>query len=173
MRTLPGFARFVVACLLVLLAVAAAPASGADTPALVGRVTDLAAVLSSGERSALTQMLASYEQETTHQIAILTMPSLSGETIEAFAHRVANAWGLGRKDVNNGILIVLAMQERRVRIQLGLGFERYISNARAAQIIDRMTPSLRRGEYAKGLETAARELMQDGRAFVAPPRTTP
>ena len=169
MRVILNIVRLATAAF--LMTSAGWPAVAADTPRLADRVTDLAKVLSADEKAALTAMLAGYEKETTHQLAVLTIPTLSGESIDAYAMRVANAWGLGRKGVDNGMRVVLAMAERQVRLQLGYGFERYISNAQAAEIIRTiMVPSFRRSEYAKGLEQGLNELMRQGRAFVAPPR---
>jgi uncharacterized protein len=154
---LPSVIVFLVAC------------AQSQTPPPVGSVVDQAAVLSPQERVSLDQLLAGYERETTHQIAVLTVSSLSGEPIERFSLRVANSWGLGRKGVDNGILIVLAPEEHKVRIELGRGFERYISNPRADEIIrSQMLPSFRQQEYFKGLERGIQQLMVDGRAFVAP-----
>ena len=132
-------------------------------------VTDLAEVLSADENIRLTRMLADYEQQTRHQIVILTVDSLSGESIEEFSIRVANTWGIGRADVDNGILIVLAPQEREVRISLGFGFERHISDAQADEIIQtQMIPCFRILQYAKGLELGVEQLMKYGRSFVVP-----
>ena len=140
-----------------------------QTPQMLGRVTDLAAVLSAEESRQLVGILATYERETTHQIAVLTVASLSGESIESFSRRVATAWGLGRKHIDNGILVVLVPAERKVRIELGSGFERYISNAQAGEIIrSHMTPEFRNSQYGKGLERGIQELMRQGRAFVPP-----
>ncbi|MEO8752009.1 MAG: TPM domain-containing protein [Casimicrobiaceae bacterium] len=139
------------------------------TPTHTGWVTDLAGVLTPDERSALTTTLADYEAETTHQIVVLTVASLDGESIEALSLRTANAWKAGRKGVDNGILVVVAPADRKARIELGRGFERYISNAQAGDIIDRqMAPSFRRNEYGKGLDLGVRELMRQGRQFRAP-----
>lgn len=151
-----------------LVAVLWAPIGAqAQTPLPKGRITDQAVVLSVQDYRRLAQLLATYERETSHQIAVLTVPSLSGESIEAFSLRVAKSWGMGRKGVNNGILVVLAPQERKVRIQLGLGFERYITNARAEEIIrTQMLPPFRQRKYAEGLEHGLTELMAEGRNFV-------
>jgi uncharacterized protein len=140
------------------------------TPQLEGRVTDLAHVFSVTERERITNMLAAYEAETSHQFVVLTVPTLSGEPIESYSLRVANAWRLGRKGVDNGILITLAMQEHAARIALGLGFEPYISDAKAQQIMDEsMVPALRKGQFAEGVESGLGQLMVEGRKFVAPP----
>jgi uncharacterized protein len=156
------------------VASARSDAAQSQTPAPVGRVVDQAAVLSPQERVSLNQLLVGYERETTHQIAVLTVQSLSGEAIETFSLRVANTWGLGRKGVDNGILIVLAPNEHEVRIEVGRGFERYISNLRADEIIrTQMLPAFRQQEYFKGLERGIQQLMDDGRAFVAPELNQP
>ena len=145
------------------------PVTRSQTPEPAGRVTDQAAVLSAKDNQHLSQMLAGYERETTHQLAVLTVSSLSGESIEAFSLRVAKSWALGRKGVDNGILIVLAPTERKVRIELGRGFERYISNSRAEEIVgSQMLPAFRHQEYSKGLQRGIQQLMTEGRALVAP-----
>lgn len=160
------------ACALLLL-VAAFHANVARcderTPRIEAWVTDRANVLSAGQRERLTTRLAAYEKETSHQIVVLTVPTLAGESIESFALRVANAAGIGRRGVDNGVLFTLALAERSVRIELGLGFERYVSNERAKEIISTlMTPSFRKGDYAAGLEKGIEAVMSDGRRFVVP-----
>jgi uncharacterized protein len=154
--------------LLLLIGILWLPISAhSQVPECAGRVTDPAGVLSARENARLTRMLASYEKETRHQIAVLIIPGLGGESIESYSLRVANTWGIGHKDLDNGILVVLAVDDRKVRIELGLGFERYISDARAAEIIQRdMIPSFRKEKYARGLERGLTQLMRDGRKFV-------
>ena len=156
--------------LLVVLATLHANVAACDdrTPRIEAWVTDRANVLSAEQRQRLTERLAAYEKETSHQIVVLTVPSLSGESIESFALRVANAAEIGQRGVDNGVLFMLAIAERRVRIELGLGFERHISNDRAKEIIETMTPSFRKGDYAGGLETGIEAVMIDGRRFVVP-----
>jgi uncharacterized protein len=136
-------------------------------PQLEGRVTDVANVLSAADRERLSSLLARYEGETSHQIGVLLIPTLAGETIESYSLRVANAWKLGQRGLDNGILVTMAIKERAVRIELGAGFERYISNATAQAIIRRaMVPAFRRGDYAGGLHAGLEELMREGRGFV-------
>jgi len=160
---------FVIPCALaVLLLLAPAPGRAAEkepaVPRLEDRVTDLAQVFSAERKKRLIDELAAYEKETSHQIAVLTVPSLAGEGLEAFSLRVANAWGLGQKDKDNGILLVLAMKERQVRIEVGKGLESTISDERAQEIIQsEMVPAFRQGNYVEGLEKGAHRLMQDAR----------
>jgi len=140
------------------------------TPRLEGRVTDVANALSNAERNRLADQLARYERETSHQIAVLLIPTLSGERIESFSRRVANSWKLGREGLDNGILVTLAMKERAVRIEVGLGMERFISNATALSIINTsMVPAFRKGDYGGGLEAGLEQLMREGRRFIVSP----
>ncbi len=149
-----------------MLALLALPAAGQsqETPRLEDRVTDKAAVFSPEQRSQLIAELAAYEEETSHQIAVLTVPTLSGESLEAFSLRVANAWGLGQKGRDNGILVTLALQERQVRIEVGEGLESRISDDAAQEIVQtEMIPSFRKGDYAGGLAKGIRRLMEMAR----------
>jgi uncharacterized protein len=110
--------------------------------------------------------LANYERETSHQIGILLIPTLSGESIKSFSLRVAHSWKVGQKGLDNGILVTVAMDERAVRIELGLGMQRFISKAAAQSIIkNSMMPAFRRGDYAGGLHAGLEQLMSDGRRF--------
>jgi uncharacterized protein len=148
-------------------AVGAANLEGGWVPKLTGGVNDTANVLSGVDRDRISEILRNYERETHHQIVVLTIATLGGETIEAFSLRTANAWGLGIKGVDDGILVTLAMKERRVRVELGKGMERFISDADAKAIIDtEMTPAFAKGDYSGGLERGLKRLMEDGRRFV-------
>lgn len=155
--------------LLLLASFSLVRAAGDQTLQPTGPVTDLAQVLLTLDAERIARSLRSYQQETGHQIAVLTTPSLGGESIEVYSLRIAKAWGLGQKGVDNGILIVLAPKDRRVRIELGRGFERYITNARAAEIVAQdMLPFFKERDYAQGLEHGIQKLMDDGRHFVVP-----
>jgi uncharacterized protein len=161
-------------CLLAFVMVLAPGAAHAaelePVPRLEGRVTDIANVLSAADRERLAGILARYEQETFHQLAILTVPTLSGESIESFSLRVANSWGLGQKGLDNGVLIVLAIRERQVRIELGLGMQKFVSNATAQSLVNTaMVPYFRKADYAGGLESGLDQLMREARAFVVAP----
>jgi uncharacterized protein len=137
-------------------------------PKLESWVNDKAGVLSVEDRERLVKLLKNYEQETKHQIAVLIIPTLAGEPIESFCLRTANKWRLGRKDIDDGALVCMAMKERMVRIELGIGMNRYISNADASEIITtEMTPLFSKGDFAGGLERGLKRLMEEGRRFVA------
>lgn len=147
----------------------------AAIPPLQARITDAAHVLSTSELASLTTLLADYERETHHQIVILTVPTSGSETIESYSRRVADLWRPGFAGWNDGILVTLAVRDRHVRIELGTGMEKYISNERAMAIIDNsMVPFFRNGDFAGGLRAGLLPLMDDARKFqVREPRGQP
>jgi uncharacterized membrane protein YgcG len=137
-------------------------------PQLTGRINDTVNLLSPANQELLSKMLGNYEQETGHQIAVLIVPTLGGEAIESFCLRVAKAWRLGRKGIDDGIVVCVAINDRLVRIELGVGINRYISNEDAKEIIDtEMTPFFGTRDFAGGLERGLKRLMEEGRRFVA------
>jgi uncharacterized membrane protein YgcG len=138
---------------------------------LTGRVSDHAGVLTQAERSSLESMLAGYETETSHQLAVLIVPHLAGLEIEAYALRTANGFGLGRKGIDNGMLLVVAIRERKIRIELGRGFENVFSDEDARRIIvGEIGPELAAGRFAEGLSRGVTAMMARGRLLVAPRR---
>jgi uncharacterized membrane protein YgcG len=137
-------------------------------PQLTGRINDTVNLLSPADQDRLSDLLGNYEQETGHQMAVLTVPTLAGEAIESFCLRTAKAWRLGRKGIDDGVVVCMAMKEKSVRIELGIGINRYISNADASEIIvTDMTPSFAKGDFAGGLERGIKRLMEEGRRFIA------
>ncbi len=157
-----------VASCLWLLTGATVGAGKIPVPMLNGRVNDAANVLSIEDQERLSKLLRDYEKETRHQIAVLIVPTLAGEAIESFCLRTAKAWRLGRKGIDDGIVVCMAINDRLVRIELGIGMNRYISNAEAKEIIDvEMTPSFAKGDFGGGLERGLKRLMEEGRRFVA------
>jgi uncharacterized protein len=136
-------------------------------PKLSGWVNDTAGVLTVAEQERIAGTLEKYQRETHHQIAVLTVPSLGEERIEVFSLRTANALGLGNKGFDDGILVILAMKERRARIELGKGMQRFISDADAKKIMHTdMTPLFSKGDISGGLERGLERLMDEGRRFV-------
>jgi uncharacterized protein len=151
-----------------VLLLATVGAKAADVPALKSRINDYAVVLDVKLRAGLESRLAAYEKETTHQIAVLTVTSLNGEAIEAFSLRVANAWGLGRKGLDNGVLLLVAPRERQVRIELGKQMGVYVSDAQAASITAGMLVLFKNGDLGGGVELGVTELMKACRAYKIP-----
>lgn len=131
------------------------PSSALEIPHLPGRVNDLAGILSPTESSHLEQKLSAIETETTNQIAILIIPSLEGNPLEEFSIRVARAWALGQKGRNNGVLILMSVEDRAVRIEVGYGLEGALTDAQSSYIIRNiMVPAFRQQLYAEGLSRA-------------------
>ena len=136
---------------LVLSLTATASAAQHGVPALTGRVVDRADLLSPEVEAALTDRLAAHEDATSNQIAILTVPSLDGENLELWATEVFRSWGLGREDANNGVLLLIARDDREIRIEVGYGLEGALPDATAGAIIrNEMTPRFRDGDFEGG-----------------------
>jgi len=123
-----------------------------DVPYLTGRVTDNAYLLSPETRSLLTDSLKVHEMRTTNQVVILTIPEIGGESIEEYANRVFNEWKLGQKGRDNGVLIIVVPDEKRMRIEVGYGLEGILTDLTASRIIQFiMTPRFRDGDYEAGI----------------------
>jgi uncharacterized protein len=126
--------------------------NAADVPYLTGRVTDNAQILSENTRKSLTETLKEHEARTTNQIVILTIPSLEGENIEDYANKVFNEWKIGQKDKDNGILIVVVPNEKKMRIEVGYGLESTMTDLSAGRIIrEIMAPRFREEDYDGGI----------------------
>lgn len=130
----------------------AGPAQPADVPYLTGRVVDNAEVLKPETRKRLSETLRRHEQATTQQVAVLTVPTLDGESVEEYAVRVFEAWKLGQKGQDNGVLVIVAPQDRRMRIEVGYGLEGTLPDATAARIVRNvMTPRFKEGDFDGGI----------------------
>lgn len=124
-------------------------------PALSGRVIDQTATLGEAQRSALTAKLAGLEQQTGSQLVVLMVPTTRPEDIAAYAQRVGEAWKLGRKAEGDGVLIVVAKDDRKIRIEVAKALEGAVPDLAARQIITgRMSPAFKAGDYAGGLNAA-------------------
>lgn len=139
---------------------AAVCAFAVDVPYLTGRVTDNAGILSDDMRKAVTLQLKAHEDKTTNQIAVLTVPALDGASIEDYAASVFQEWKLGQKDKDNGILLIVAPNDRRMRIEVGYGLERTLTDGMAGSIIrDVITPHFKNGDYNKGVEEGVKAMI--------------
>jgi uncharacterized protein len=143
--------------------ITATAAHALNVPPLTGRVVDLANVLSHAERTDLEARLAAYEQKTTQQFVVLTVPSLEGDPIEDFSIRVVEQWKLGKAKEDNGLLLVVVPKDRKMRIEVGYGLEGNITDALTSRIIRQiLRPAFRQGAYGPGITTAIKALMQAG-----------
>ena len=131
-----------------------------DVPPLTGRVVDLAQVLPATVTAALVHDLEAHELKTSNQVAVLILPSLEGEPLESFSHRVATTWKLGQKGTENGVLLLLALRERKVRIEVGYGLEGTLTDLRSTHIIrQEIVPRLRIGDLPGGIAAGAHAIL--------------
>src|SRR5689334_19193612 len=142
------------------------PASAQTFPALTGRVVDDAGMLSPGTRGILTRELAELEEKTTRQLVVVTVKSLQGRTIEDYGVRLGRQWQIGQKGKNNGVLLIVAPSEHKVRIEVGYGLEGELTDAVSKLIIEeRILPNFRQnnmvGGVVSGTETIIRVLSGD------------
>jgi uncharacterized protein len=130
----------------------ALPASAIDFPQLTGRVVDEAELLDASTRKALDFKLFVLEATTTDQFVVVTVSSLRGQLIEDFGLQLGNYWKIGQKDKNNGVLLIVAPIERKVRIEVGIGLEGKLTNAIAQSILESdILPFFRQGNYGVGI----------------------
>ena len=157
-----------------LLCWAGTAAADVPVPALTGRVVDQTGTLSAGDAASLTATLRDLEQRKGSQIAVLIVPTTQPETIEQFSIRVADAWKIGRKGIDDGALLVVAKDDRRLRIEVGYGLEGGLTDLNARRIIDEViTPRFRVGDFAGGISAGVARMVGviDGEALPAPSTT--
>jgi uncharacterized protein len=137
---------------LALLVFASAWAQDVAVPVLQARVTDTTGTLTASEQAALESKLAAFEQQKGSQVAVLIVPTTGDESIEQFGIRAVEQWKLGRKDVDDGVLLLVAKEDRRLRIEVGYGLEGALPDAIAKRIVaDVITPYFRRGDFYTGI----------------------
>lgn len=164
--------------LALLLALMAGPVIAASSalqpvPKLESRVTDLTGTLTAGERNELEQKLAAFESRKGAQIAVLLVGTTQPEAIEQYSLRVAEAWKLGRARPDDGALLLLAKDDRELRIEVGYGLEGALTDATSNRIIeDTMVPLLRQGNFAAAINAGADQMMRvvDGEPLPSPDR---
>jgi uncharacterized protein len=156
-RLAPGAGAVAALALVMLVAVSrAAPVAALDVPFLSARVNDVAGMLSPPARDRLEAKLRDLEARTGAQVAILTIPSLEGESLEGYSVRVAETWRLGRKGVDDGVLFLVAKSDRKMRIEVGYGLESRLTDARSREILDeRVRPRFRANDFDGGIEAGA------------------
>ena len=139
----------------------AVAAADVPVPPLKARVTDLTNTLSAQQRSALEQTLAEFEHRKGPQVAVLMLPTTQPETVEQYAVRVEEAWKLGRKGVDDGVLLVVAKNDRRLKIEVGYGLEGALPDAIAKRIIEEdITPRFRDGDFYGGIRAGTDRIMR-------------
>jgi len=130
----------------------ALPLSALEIPKLSARINDYAGMLSPESKSRLENKLTSFERDQSTQIVVLTIPSLEGDDIDQFAIKVAENWQIGQKGKDNGVILILAKAERKVRIEVGRGLQGVLPDITAGQIIrNTMRPYLKDGNFDQGI----------------------
>jgi uncharacterized protein len=157
------------ALLLVLLC--SVPLAALEVPPLGAPVNDLAGLLSSEQAEQLNQLLLDYRSKTSNQFAVLIIPSLEGENLESFSIEVATAWALGEAEKDNGLLLLVALAERRLRIEVGYGLEGVLTDAFCGRVIDHtIVPYFKQERYFDGMSAGLLELIrQTGDEFSPDP----
>lgn len=139
--------------LALLLTVAVAlQAQDLEFPELTGRVVDRAELLDPDTESRLDQKLAAHEAATSEQLVVATVPDLQGASIEQYGYQLGRQWGIGQAEKDNGALLIVAPNERKMRIEVGYGLEGRLTDAQSSVIINQvLAPAFRQGDYALGI----------------------
>ncbi len=149
MKTTKTFLPFIIAGIL-LLSVSASPL---DVPSLSARINDNAGILSSQERDTLERILMDTETKTSSQVALLTIPSLEDEVLESYSIKVVEKWKLGQEKFDNGVLLLIALREKKIRLEIGYGLEPIITDAKSSYIIRNLIASeFKKGDYYAGIK---------------------
>jgi uncharacterized protein len=145
----------------VLSLAAVLPVQALDIPPFTDWVVDRARLLSPSALAQLTEQLRAHEQKTGNQVAVLTLPSLEGESIEEAAQRVFVQWGLGKKGIDNGVLLLVVPKERKIRIHVGYGLEGALTDVMASRIIRyEIVPHFRAGDFSGGVTAGVQAILQ-------------
>ena len=158
--TVQALKKQLLALLLLLPAIAMAQ-STPDFPELTGRVVDQANMLSPQAETGLTQMLQAHEQARTEQVVVVTLPNLQGFPIEDFGYQLGRHWGIGQESEDNGALLIVAKDERQIRIEVGYGLEGKLTDAQSSVIISQViTPAFRQNDFEAGIVSGAAAMIQ-------------
>jgi uncharacterized protein len=146
---------------LLLLAIAVVQAAEPEFPPLTGRVNDRAGLLSERDQRELEAALAQFETETTNQIVVATLESLQGLPIEDYGYQLGRHWGIGQAGKDNGALLIVAPEEREVRIEVGYGLEGELTDAQSRTIIETsILPHFRQGDFAAGVKAGVAAMIE-------------
>jgi uncharacterized protein len=158
-----------VLCLLVLGLSLARTAFALEVPALKGRVNDYAGMLPAARARDLEERLKRFEEQTGHQIAVLTIPSLKGDSLEGFSIKVAESWKIGQKGFDNGAILLIVRDDRQLRIEVGYGLEGVLPDAIASRVIrEVIVPRFRANDYPGGIEAGLDAIMKVTRGEALP-----
>ncbi|SDR94044.1 uncharacterized protein SAMN05216598_0011 [Pseudomonas asplenii] len=148
------------ALLLLLCTLALTARAQLQFPELTGRVVDNAQLIEAPVIATLNQELQAHEKATGEQIVVVTLPDLQGTSIEDYGYQLGRHWGIGQKDRNNGALLIVARDERKVRIEVGYGLEDRLTDARASLIINHLiVPQFKRGNASSGIRAGVEAIL--------------
>ena len=154
-------ARFYVVLVVIVLGGFTLQAQTLEVPFLAGRVNDNAGLLAASARETLEALLKAHEDSTSNQVVVLTIPSLQGETLEDYSIKVAETWKLGQKDKDNGVLLLIAQDDRKVRIEVGDGLEGSLPDITCGHIIRReIVPRFRDSDYEGGVRAGVEAILR-------------
>lgn len=155
-----GVRRFGGVLVAIALALAFAPAAADPAfPELTGRVVDDADLLSYPDKVAITADLKALEDKSSDQLVVVTLPSLQGYAIEEFGYQLGRKWGIGTEKLDNGVLLIVAPNERKVRIEVGTGLEGTLTDALSRIVIENsILPRFREGDFAGGIKNGVRDI---------------
>lgn len=152
--------RWLFSCCFVLLVAWSAETSALEFPALTGPVVDEAGILSSETQTALRELSLAEQNKTGNQLVVVTLQSLHDVTIEDYGYQLGRHWGIGQRGKNNGVLLIIAPNERATRIEVGYGLEGALTDAMSQQIIRKeILPAFRRGDFNAGALAGARAIL--------------
>lgn len=163
---------------LLLVCAGTVSAQQVEVPALTGRVVDNAELLDVKTEARLTSLLAAHEQATREQVVVVTVPDLQGRSIEELGLQLGREWGIGQQGEDNGALLIVARDDRRVRIEVGYGLEGRLTDAQSSLIINGIIiPAFRQGDFPRGIVEGTEAMVQvlggDPLKSAAPPPAMP
>jgi len=171
-RQLSRVALFVLPVLVVLAVLSSLAADAKDIPPLTGRIVDQANLLTADQKQRIETKLAAFEKETGDQVAVLTFDSLDGEAIEDYANKVGRAWALGQKGKDNGVLLLVAKQDRKMRMEVGYGLEPVLTDLQTSVIQNEVIiPYFKKGDFGGGIEAGVDAILStiQGKPFQPAP----
>lgn len=149
------------AALVLSFCLVASCAAAPSFPELTGRVVDNADMLDADHTARITRMLAAHEQASGEQIVVVTLPDLGGEAIAEYGYQLGRHWGIGEADKDNGGLLIVARDERKIRIETGYGLEGRLTDAQSSIIINNViTPAFQQGDFAGGITQGVAAMVQ-------------
>jgi len=167
-------AHFVIGWGLMALLYTGSARAAPEFPELTGRVVDTAGLIPAGTAQQLAQQLKQHEQETSNQVVVVTLPSLQGYAIEDYGNQLGRHWGIGQADRNNGVLLIVAANDRKVRIEVGYGLEGTLTDARSHQIIQQIIlPQFRSNDYEQGIVRGTEAIIGTLQGTYEPQQSTP